>query len=99
MNKRIFAYSPVCGCGCPERVDDAAMAGGLLALAALAVLVVIGVIVAVTIDRMVDRSVASSYVLVQKALARKGKGGFLIVLIAAIVLAVALTLLGIAANI
>jgi ABC-type Fe3+ transport system permease subunit len=66
--------------------------------ALLTVLVILFVFVAVFLDRVLDRTVASSYLLAQRAWLRKGSRGFRILVVAAMLLAIGLTLVGILAN-
>ena len=69
-----------------------------LGIAVVAVVVVIACSAAVLADRLLDAAVGGSYSIAQKAWRRRGRRLFWIALVAAVVLAVALTIVGILAN-
>jgi hypothetical protein len=64
----------------------------------IAVIVIVASVAAFFADRVLDAAVGGSYALVQIAWARRGHRMFWIVLSAAVLLAVALTVLGVLAN-
>jgi len=67
-------------------------------IAVIAVIVIVASMAAFFADRVPDAAVGGSYTFVQRAWARRGHPLFWIVLAAAVVLAVALTVLGVLAN-
>lgn len=69
-----------------------------LSVIAIVAVAILAIVAAIFADRVLDTTVGASYALVQRTLARRGQKGFRIALLGALILAIALTIVGVLAN-